>query len=287
MAAARRFGGQAAALAAVVLAAGWLYWPVGRKLVGDWLSDPDYSHGLVCAPLALAIAWSRRRSLAAAPFAPRAWAGVAAAAALGLLVAGRLGAELFVTRVSLLLFIAASIVFLFGPRHLRLLAFPFALLFLSIPIPAIVAARITLPLQFVASSAAETIVRTAGVPVLREGNVLLLPNAALQVAEACSGIRSLVALVTIALIFARYAESRAAARVAITLSAVPVAVLINALRVTATAFATYAYGPAAAEGAVHEAMGWIMFVIALALVALCAAAIARLGTAPVHQERVA
>lgn len=247
-----------------------LYAPVVAKLSADWWNDPDYSHGLLCAPLAIAVAFSRGRALAALARSPRSEALAGAAAGIVLLFAGTLGAELFLTRASLLVVLASAVVYLYGWRHLRALAFPFALLACSIPIPAIVITRITLPLQYIASATTEASLDLMNIPVLREGNVLILPNAALQVAEACSGIRSLVSLVVLALIVARFAESRTSARFAIVASAAPIAVVVNSLRVTATALATYQYGPSAAEGAAHEATGVLMFVVAVGLVMLFA-----------------
>ena len=170
---------------------------------------------------------------------------------------------------------AYTVVFVAGWRHIRIFLFPFALLLMAVPIPAIVMTRITLPLQFAASSMAETAVTGVGIPVLREGNVLVLPNATLQVADACSGIRSLVSLMAMALVIARFADGRWAARVAIVLAAVPVAIAVNGLRVAITAAATYSVGPVALEGIVHEGLGWLMFLVALVLLAACARGIGR------------
>jgi exosortase len=252
-----------------------IYGPVLLKLVHDWWSVPDYSHGLICAPLAIGLAWRRRRELTDAPPVPRSGAFLGIVAALLLLLLGTLGAELFLTRISFLLFVGSTIVFVAGWRHLRILLFPFALLLVSVPIPAIVMAQVTLPLQFAASGMAETALNGVGIPVLREGNVLVLPNATLQVADACSGIRSLVSLMTMALVIARFVDPRWTARVAIALAGLPVAIAVNGLRVAITAAATYSVGPVVLEGIVHEALGWLMFLVALALLAACAHAIAR------------
>ena len=173
----------------------------------------------------------------------------------------------------MLAFVAGTIVFLFGWRHLRLVAFPIVLLALTIPIPAIVISRLTLSLQLAASNIAEMTLNALRIPVLREGNVLVLPNAALQVAEACSGIRSLTALITLALLVARFSESRWGPRTIIVLSAIPIAVLVNGLRVAAAAIGAYLYGTSAVEGFVHELLGWLMFLLAFALMAACARAV--------------
>lgn len=259
----------APAAAALACAGGFavVYAPVLAGLARQWWTDPDYSHGLLCAPLAVGLAIGRRRSLAAAAKAPRTVGLAFAVASLLLLVVGRLGAELFLTRASLVGVLAGAVVFLLGWRHLRMLAFPFALLLLSIPLPAVMVTQVTLPLQLVASASAEVMLNAAAIPVLRDGNVLVLPNATLQVAEACSGIRSLVALFAAALIGARLAEDRIWARAAILAMALPVAVLMNAVRVVATAAGTYWLDPRAVEGLAHEALGFATFALAIGLLA--------------------
>jgi exosortase len=253
------------AWAGFALAAAIVYWPVATKLVTDWWTDGEYSHGLICAPLAVGIAVARRRSWAEIPPASSPAGLAGAIAAVGLLLLGTLGAELFLTRISLLLFIASTVVFLYGWRHLGLVAFPLALLALSVPIPTVLMTRVTLPLQFAASGVAETALNIVRIPVLREGNVLVLSNATLQVAEACSGVRSMMSLVVLGLLIARYAETRTIARWTIVASAIPVTLVVNALRVTLTAIAAHYYGPVAAQGAVHEAAGMLLFLVAVAL----------------------
>jgi exosortase len=254
------------------------YAQVLSTLATTWWANDEYSHGLICAPLAAAIVFWRRRELGGLPAAPR-LAGLAGAlVSLGLLLAGTLGAELFLTRASFLLFAASAVVYLFGWRHLRALAFPFALVALSIPIPAILLTRVTLPLQFAASSTAETALTLFRIPVLREGNVLVLSNATLQVAEACSGVRSMMSLVVLALLVARYMEHRLALRVAIVAAAVPVTIAVNAVRVTATAVATEFYGVPAAEGIAHEMLGIVLFAVSAALLVSCARLLTSLTT---------
>jgi len=263
-----------------------VYWPVMTGLAHQWTTDADSAHALICVPLAVGFAFARRGELRRTIAQPRVAGLALAAGGLGLLLLGRLGAELFLTRFSLVVFLAGSVVFLLGWRHLRILAFPFALLLLSVPIPAVLVAQVTLPLQLFASAGAESSLGLMSIPVFRDGNILVLPNATLQVAEACSGIRSLVSLVALSLIIARTTEHRPWARVLIVLSAAPVAVLVNALRVTTTAAATYWYGRGAAEGLVHELVGLAMFIVALALVMPCGRGIARLGPEP-HRLEIA
>lgn len=266
-------GGVSLASIAFIASGLWLYAPTLAKLARDWWTIPDYSHGFIVLPLAIALIWRRRRELARTIPSPSAYGLLIVVASLLLLMLGTLGAELFLTRVSLLAFVAGVVVFLFGWAHLRMLAFPLALVALTIPIPAIVISRLTLSLQLCASTMAEALLGIVRIPVLREGNVLVLPNATLQVAEACSGIRSMTALVTLALVVARFSDTRWFPRMVIILSAIPIAVVVNGLRVAAAAIGARWFGAAAIEGAVHEILGWVMFLVAFVLMAACARAV--------------
>ena len=276
----RRMVGVAFAAAGFAAAALWLYAPVIVKLAQNWWVDPDYSHAFIVVPIAAVLVWNRRGEFSDSRSRPRMAGLFLVIAALGLLILGTLGAELFLTRVSLLLLAAGAVVFLYGWRHLRLLAFPLLLVALTIPIPAIVISRLTLSLQLCASTMAETLLWALRIPVLREGNVLWLPNATLQVAEACSGIRSLTALIALALLVARFSDTRWFPRTVIILAAIPIAVLVNGLRVTASAVGARLFGVAAVEGVVHELLGWAMFLVAFALMAACARIVAGRGLRP-------
>src|ERR1051325_11047839 len=196
-----------AALAALGAFA-FLYKDVGAKLLHDWASDGNYSHGFAVLPLASYFAWQRRVALLKLPLRPTV-AGVAVIAiALMLLFAGTLGAELFLTRISMLGCVAGVVLFVAGWRHLRILSFPLAFLLLMIPVPAIVLNHVTFPLQLLASRVGASLLSSMHVPVVRDGNVIVLANATLEVAEACSGIRSLISLLTLAIVFAHFIDPR-------------------------------------------------------------------------------
>jgi exosortase len=242
-----------------------VYLPVVTSLVRQWASDDNYSHGFLVVPFAAYFGWMRRRELSALPAQPH-WAGlIVTLASLALLLAGRLGAELFLARISLIGLVAGAVLFLFGARHLRVLAFPIAFLLLMVPLPAVVFNQLAFPLQILASQAGEAVLSASGVPVLREGNILVLPTTTLEVVQACSGIRSLVSLLTLAIILGKLAEPRIGARIALALLAIPVAIAANAARVAGTGLAAQWIGPRAAEGFFHEFSGWVMFVVAFAL----------------------
>jgi exosortase len=258
----------AVALAVLCASVAWLYWDVFTWLIDDWNLDGDYSHGFAIIPLALYLVWERRDELRRMPVTPALSGLWLVALSFLLLAAGTLGAETFVTRVSLVVLVAGAIVFLFGWSYLRQLAFPVAFLLLMIPIPSILANRVTIPLQFIASRFGETMLSAAGVPVLREGNVILLPAMTLYVAEACSGIRSLMSLFTLGVLYGYFAESRTWMRIVLCIATVPIAIAANGLRVAGTGFAAHWYGAGAAEGFFHTFSGWLVFLAAAVLLTI-------------------
>ncbi len=254
-------------LAACLVTAGigLVYWRVLGSLVNAWEVDGNYSHGFLIIPIALYFVWERRQKLVAAEPKPSWFGLVVLSGGICVLLAGLLGSELFLSRVSLIVVLSGVVLFLFGWRHLRMLAFPLAFLLLMIPLPAIVFNRIAFPLQLVASRFGETIISAANIPVLREGNVLVMANTSLEVAEACSGIRSLVSLITLALLYGYFTDRRLWVRFAIVASAVPVAIVANGARVAGTGIAAHYIGPAAAQGFFHEFSGWVVFIVAFLL----------------------
>lgn len=246
----------------------WLvvYHDVIRRLIGDWLVDQNYSHGFL-VPIVSAYAFvSMRERLKAEPPDPRPVPGLIfmLVAAL-LLFAGQLSAELFLTRISLVLSIFALIVYFAGWRRCRMSLFPVGLLLLAIPLPEIIFNRIAFPLQLIASDLATRMIRWFGVPALREGNVIELARMKLQVIEACSGIRSLIALTTLSAIFVYFTESGPWRRIILFLLVVPIAVLSNALRVAGTGILAHYRGTAAAEGFLHGFAGWSVFLVEVVL----------------------
>jgi exosortase len=269
-----------AAAAALILGIAIVYWQVLVRLVDAWSNDGNYSHGFLIVPIAAFLAWERRARLQAAPIRPSAFGLVVFLGGILLLLAGLLGSELFVSRVSLIVATVGVVLFLFGWEHVRILAFPFAFLFLMIPLPAIIFNQIAFPLQLLASEVGEWAISSAGVPVLREGNVLILANTSLEVAEACSGIRSLVSLITLGIVYGYFIDSRAWVRVLIVLSTIPVAILSNAARVAGTGILAHYWGPEAADGFFHEFSGWIVFIVAFVLILAIRWAIVRVAPEP-------
>jgi len=254
---------QAIGAAAVVFIAVLLvYWSVITGLVGAWSTDDNYSHGFFIVPLALYFAWERRDKIASTPIAPSLFGLVVVAGSLFLLIAGLLGAELFLSRVSILGTLAGAVLFLYGWPMLRVLIFPLAFMLLMVPLPAIIFNKIAFPLQLLASHVGEKSISAMDIPILREGNVLILANTTLEVAEACSGIRSLVSLFTLGIVFGYFVDRRPWVRATIALSAIPVAIVANGLRVASAGVAAHYFGAAGVEGLFHEFSGWVVFVLA-------------------------
>lgn len=239
-----------------------VYWSVIAGLVDAWSTDDNYSHGFFIVPLAGYFAWERRRAFAAAPLGPSMLGLLIVAGSMAMLVAGLLGAELFLSRVSLIGALGGALLFLFGWQHLRVMLFPLAFLVLMVPLPALIFNKIAFPLQLVASHVGEYTINSLDIPILREGNVLILANATLEVAEACSGIRSLVSLFTLGIVFGYFVDRRPWVRAAIALSAIPVAILANGLRVASAGVAAHNFGTAGVEGLFHEFSGWVVFIVA-------------------------
>ncbi len=280
----------------------------------QWWIDENYSHGLLIPFIIAYILWTQRQRLSRQPVRPSAlWGGIIVLFALFALWAGTAGAELFMQRISLVLILAGTVIYFWGFQLLRLLLVPLALLLLAIPIPAIIFNKIAFPLQLFASRCAVWSMSLFDIPVMRQGNIIeLLPLGAretkkLEVVEACSGIRSLMTLVTLAVVFAYFTYSRQKGpgdgpanrmgpwwksygfwrSVVIVLSAVPIAILTNALRVSGTGVLAHYYGTEIADGFFHSFSGWVIYIVAFAMLLSVGWIMDRVKptiTAPVHVQ---
>jgi exosortase len=240
-----------------------LYYRIGIKLVIDWYNIPDYSHGFLVPLFSLFLLWDKREKIAATPVRPT-WAGVPMII-LGLLILifGVYGVDLFTSRVSFVILLTGLIWTFLGGEMLKQLRFPVFVLLLAIPFPAIIFNQITFPLQLLASRLASMTLPLLGVPVLQEGNVIQLPVMKLEVAEACSGIRSLMSLFTLAVFYGYFLERTTKRRILLALASIPIAVAANAIRIVGTGLCVQYWDPVKALGFFHEFSGWVMFVISL------------------------
>jgi len=287
----------------------FLYASVLAKLGADWWTDENYSHGLLIPFIIGYILWTEREWLSRAPQQANVLSGgVGVAGAVLALWAGTAGAELYIQRLSLVLMLGSIVVYFFGLRLLRLLFVPLLLLFLALPIPAIVFNKIAFPLQLFASRCAVWSMQLLDIPVLRLGNVIeLMPLGSretkrLEVVEACSGIRSLMTLITLAVVFAYFTypqppsdtgntgaagkDSRRLSRlhhfgfwrsIIIVLAAVPIAILTNAMRVSGTGILSRYYGTKIADGFFHSFSGWVVYIAAFLLLFAVGWLIDRIG----------
>jgi exosortase len=251
------------------------YFPVLKHLVEQWSTDEDVGHGFFVPLVAGYIAWQRRDQILAVKRTPAWWGlGIMAwGAAQGLL--GNLGAELFLQRSAILITLVGLLLVLGGTRLVRALTLPLLLLPFMIPIPAVIYNQITFPLQLFASRVAEVTLSVLGIPVLRDGNVLELASQKLSVAEACSGIRSLLSLSFLSLVYAYFFDKKVWMRWVLLVATVPIAIIANSGRVTITGILSE-IDTNLAHGFFHSLEGWIIFLIALVMLVCLHAIINRI-----------
>jgi exosortase len=249
--------------AAIAVLLAVMYYRVAIKLVYDWYTIPDYSHGFLVPFFALFLLWDKRRTLRQIPIR-QSWSGIPlVVVSIAILILGVYGVDLFTARISFVFLLAGLIWTLFGWEMLRELRFPLLVLVLAIPFPTILFNKITFPLQLFASRIASSILPILGVPVLLEGNVIQLPVMKLEVAEACSGIRSLMSLFTLAVFYGYFLERTTRRRILLAIASIPIAVAANVLRIVGTGLCVQYWDPTKALGFFHEFSGWVMFVISL------------------------
>ncbi len=246
---------------------GILYYPVFKSLVHDWLHLPDFSHGFFIPIISLYFLWERIDRLNNLPVAPKNSGVVVILLGLIMLLVGNLGAESFTTRLSFLIVLSGIVLFMLSWDHFKTLLFPIAFLLFMIPIPSILLQKITFPMQLFAANVATTSLQQIGIPVLREGNIIHLASTSLEVAEACSGIRSLISLLALGTVFAYFTRKSFWQRLILVLSCFPIAIIVNALRVSATGILADYYGMTVAGGFFHGFSGYLLFLVALALLA--------------------
>jgi len=264
-----------AAVLAILIAL--LYHKILVALVQQWLQDPNYSHGFFVPLFCGWILWKKRKNLKQVPVNEN-WAGfVVILGALAILILGVLGAENFLSRTSFIFLLAGLIIYFRGSKLFRAVLFPWGVLFLMIPLPAIIFNEIALPLQFEASALASNMLSLVGIPVLREGNIIHLPSITLDVVEACSGLRSLVSLITLTVIYGYLFEARQWRRALLILSAVPIAVMANGLRIMGSGVLGEYWSPDKAEGFFHLFSGLLVFLVSIVLLLVVHGIVSRFG----------
>ena len=254
--------------AALLLVLIWLlYAQVVEKLVRQWLDDSNYSHGFFVPIGCALLLWTSRKSWMGRRLRPSASGVFFIVIAMGLLVIGTLGSEVFLPRASLVLLLGGLVIYFAGWAMLNAVKAPWLALFLMIPLPVIVFNEFAFPLQLLASRSACMLLDLLQVPVLREGNIIMLPSMSLDVVEACSGLRSLMSLITVAVLYGLFFERRVWMRCVLVALAVPVAVIANALRIVLTALLAKYVNAQLAEGFFHALSGVVLFVLSFGVLA--------------------
>ncbi len=271
-----RFGPALFFLTVLVGILGALYLEVLWDLVGDWYNDPDYSHGFLVPLVSGYFVWERRRSLQSVSVQPNLWGVPLLVFGLLMLVVGSIGAELYTQRASLIVVLAGLVLLILGKECVFKLSLPIAFLFFMIPLPAIVVNTIAFPLQIFAAQAATFCLFNLGIPVLREGNLIALAGVTLEVAEACSGLRSLLSLLTLGAVYGYFSQDTTWKRWTLVLLSIPIAIIANAMRVAGTGVLANTWGPEAAEGFYHTFEGWLIFIVAFIMLLGCGSVLSRL-----------
>lgn len=257
-----------------------LYHEIFAGLLYDWDNDPNYSHGFIVPFMSAFFVYERWTRLQQTPIQPSVLGIPILALGMGMLVIGSIGAELFTQRVSFVVVTTGLIFLILGKRILVILSLPIVFLLFMIPLPAIVVNTIAFPLQIFAAQSASFCLFNLGIPVLREGNLITLAGTTLEVAEACSGLRSLVALLALGTVYAYFSQPQMWKRWTLVLLSIPIAILANAFRVTGTGILANYWGTEAAEGFYHTFEGWLVFVVAFILLLACGTLIAKIGKQP-------
>ena len=229
-------------VSALVGVLGALYYAILYEMGVQWYDDPDYSHGFVVPFIAAYFVWERRERLLAIPVQPCLAGTGLLGFGLAMLIIGSVGAELYLQRTSFIVVLAGLVLLILGRNSLHLLVFPIVFLLFMVPLPAIVVNLVSFPLQMIAANTATFCLFNFGIPVLQEGNVIILAGTKLEVAEACSGIRSLQALLALGTVYAYFSQHVRWKQWVLILLSIPIAIVANALRVTGTGFLANYWG---------------------------------------------
>ena len=256
----------------------FLYQGVLWALGSDWNNDPDYSHGFLVPFLSVYFIWERWDSLIEETPDPSIWGIGLLSLGLFSLVVGLIGAELYVQRMSLIVVLSGLVLLILGWKHLWLLSLPIGFLIFMIPLPAIVVNAIAFPLQLFAAQTASFCLFSLGIPVLREGNLIMLASTTLEVAEACSGLRSLLSLLALGTVYGYFSQDVMWKRWVLVILSVPIAIVANAARVSGTGILAHYFGAEAAEGFYHTFEGWLVFIVAFVLLFICGVLLGKIGS---------
>ena len=246
-------------LSLLLVALGILYWPIVVPMVKQWAADDNYSHGFLVPFIAGYLAYMRRDELLAAEVRPSNFGLAIICFGLFMLLMGWIATEYFTMRSSLVVIVAGSVLYLLGWDIFKILLAPLAYLLLMVPIPAVIYDAAAFPLKLFVTKVSVLALKAMGIVIWQEGNILMFPNITLEVADACSGLRSIMSLLALGAAYAFVLHTRTRDRVILILGTLPIAVFTNCLRVIATGVLAQYFGAAAAEGFFHEFAGFFVF----------------------------
>ena len=254
-----------------------LYMDPVASMVGEWYTDENYSHGFLIPVISGYLLWQRKDELAKARVSPANTGVLIAALGLLMFLVGNVAGENFTMRFSLLVVVAGAIIFAYGYGFFGAMLFPYMYLFFMLPLPFILYDAVAFPLKLMVTEYSVLALKLVGIPVLREGNIIELTNITLEVADACSGIRSIVSLLALSTAFAFFTQSRFHKRFILIALAIPIAIIANSIRVIGTGILASRYGAVAAEGFFHEFAGLVIFGIAIVMLVLSAIVLRKAG----------
>ena len=255
--------------AILVLGIAAIYAGILQNLYLDWMNDPNYSHGLLVPIISGYFIWQQRDKLEKLEIKPATSGIILVVFALLVLFAGVAAQEYFSKRASLVFLLAGIVLFLLGWQWLKSLVLPIGFLFFMIPLPYIVYDAMAFPLKLFVAKFSVIALKLMGVVVWREGNIIMFPQTTLEVADACSGLRSLMSLLALGVALAVLSQEKMSRRVVLVLMTIPIAIFTNMIRVIGTGFLAQYYGAAAAEGFFHEFAGMGVFVLAMVMLFVC------------------
>lgn len=243
-----------------------MYSRIVPDMVKIWYLDGNFSHGFIIPLITIYLLRQRWTELKELPVLPANTGLFVIILGLLQLLTGWFAGEFFAMRSSLIVILAGMVLFLFGREVFKVMALPLGYLVLMVPIPYIIYDVFAFPLKLYVTSISVAVLRLMGVVVVREGNIIMFPATVFEVADACSGIRSLVSLIAFAVAYVFMARISGVSRWFIILSAVPIAIATNVMRVVITGILAQWWGAKAAEGFFHEFAGAAVFISALILV---------------------
>ena len=242
-----------------------LYYPAMLRLVQYWHRSEDYSHGFLIIPLSLYMIWQKRDELRRVIVQPNNAGLILTISAVGIYVIAEFAGVMTLAALSIIPITMGSIWFLFGNEMLKQLLFPVCFLIFMIPVPGQVYSAATFPLQLFVSTFSTYISQIMSIPVYREGNIIHLPEHTLQVVQACSGLRSMISLLSLSAVFGYFSLRANFLRAVLFASGIPVAIMVNVVRVVAMILAFHYFDMDLTQGSIHTFFGAAIFVLAIIL----------------------